>query len=145
MCRIALFLCLKLFPCLLLRITWQEGSACCRANCGTLQQSACPKRVLVVPTRAIPFRAPSLSHLYAHLPRRFTVRVRLEGNSNAACMSEYWFVSGPRSHRFLCLAAGTGLGVGIAIDGRPLRFAYECLGDIGHVIVQPNGPLCTCG
>jgi glucokinase len=80
-----------------------------------------------------------------HLAQRFNMRVELEVDSNAACMSEYCFGSGRGSHRFLCLAAGTGLGVGIAIDGHPLRFAYECLGDIGHVIVQPNGPLCTCG
>jgi glucokinase len=80
-----------------------------------------------------------------HLARRFEMRVELEVDSNAACMAEYCFGSGEGSRRFLCLAAGTGLGVGIAIDGRPLRFAYECLGDIGHVIVQPNGPLCTCG
>jgi glucokinase len=80
-----------------------------------------------------------------HLAGRFKMRVELEVDSNAACMAEYCFGSGRGSHRFLCLAAGTGLGVGIAIDGRPLRFAYECLGDIGHVIVQPNGPLCTCG
>jgi len=80
-----------------------------------------------------------------HLAQRFKMRVELEVDSNAACMAEYCFGSGRGSHRFLCLAAGTGLGVGIAIDGRPLRFAYECLGDIGHVIVQPNGRLCTCG
>jgi glucokinase len=80
-----------------------------------------------------------------HLAQRFDMRVELEVDSNAACMAEYCFGSGRGSHRFLCLAAGTGLGVGMAIDGLPLRFAYECLGDIGHVIVQPNGPLCTCG
>jgi glucokinase len=80
-----------------------------------------------------------------HLVQRFDMRVELEVDSNAACMAEYCFGSGRGSHRFLCLAAGTGLGVGMAIDGLPLRFAYECLGDIGHVIVQPNGPLCTCG
>jgi glucokinase len=90
---------------------------------------------------------PWLEHfpLRDHLARRFEMRVELEVDSNAACMAEYCFGSGQGSHRFLCLAAGTGLGVAIAIDGRPLRFAYECLGDIGHVIVQPNGPLCTCG
>jgi glucokinase len=83
--------------------------------------------------------------LREYLAERFNMRVELEVDSNAACMAEYCFGSGRGSHRFLCLAAGTGLGVGIAIDGRPLRFAYECLGDIGHIIVQPNGPLCTCG
>ncbi|MFL6354450.1 MAG: ROK family protein [Bryobacteraceae bacterium] len=80
-----------------------------------------------------------------HLAQRFDMRVELEVDSNAACMAEYCFGSGRGSHRFLCLAAGTGLGVGMAVDGLPLRFAYECLGDIGHIIVQPNGPLCTCG
>jgi glucokinase len=80
-----------------------------------------------------------------HLANRFNMRVELEVDSNAACMAEYCFGSGRGSHRFLCLAAGTGLGGGMAIDGVPLRFAYECLGDIGHVIVQPDGPLCTCG
>ncbi|MGI8958490.1 MAG: ROK family protein [Bryobacteraceae bacterium] len=79
------------------------------------------------------------------LAQRFEMRVELEVDSNAACMAEYCFGSGRGSHRFLCLVAGTGLGVGMAIDGHPLRFAYECLGDIGHIIVQPNGPLCTCG
>jgi len=83
--------------------------------------------------------------LREHLANRFDMRVELEADSNAACMAEYCFGSGRGSRRFLCLTAGTGLGAGMAIDGLPLRFAYECLGDIGHIIVQPNGPLCTCG
>jgi glucokinase len=33
----------------------------------------------------------------------------------------------------------------MAVDGRPLRIAYGCLGDIGHVIVERDGPLCACG
>ncbi len=80
-----------------------------------------------------------------YLADRFNMRVELDADSNAACMAEYCFGSGRGSRRFLCLAAGTGLGVGVAIDGFPLRFAYECLGDIGHIIIEPNGPLCSCG
>jgi predicted NBD/HSP70 family sugar kinase len=60
-------------------------------------------------------------------------------------MAEWCFGSGRGSKRFLCVTSGTGLGVGMVIDGHPLRFAYGCLGDIGHIIVKPNGPLCTCG
>jgi glucokinase len=33
----------------------------------------------------------------------------------------------------------------MTVDGEPLRFAYGCLGDIGHIIVEPGGPLCSCG
>lgn len=80
-----------------------------------------------------------------HLAEHVRIPVELEVDSNAACMAEYCFGSGRGSRRFLCLAAGTGLGVGMAINGVPLRFAYECLGDPGHIILQRDGPLCTCG
>lgn len=83
--------------------------------------------------------------LKERLAQRFDFPVELEVDSNAATMAEYHFGSGRNSKRFLCLTCGTGLGVGMTVDGIPLRFAYGCLGDIGHVIVQPNGPLCMCG
>ncbi len=81
----------------------------------------------------------------ARLMDRFDLPIELEVDSNAATMAEYRFGSGQKSKRFLCITSGTGLGVGMTVDGVPLRFAYGCLGDIGHIIVQPNGPLCTCG
>jgi predicted NBD/HSP70 family sugar kinase len=83
--------------------------------------------------------------LHERLAERFDLPIELEVDSNAACMAEYYFGSGQQSRRFLCVTAGTGLGVGMAIEGQPLRFAYGCLGDIGHIIVQPEGPLCSCG
>lgn len=73
------------------------------------------------------------------------LRIELEVDSNAATMAEYRLGSGRESRRFLCITCGTGLGVGMSVDGSPLRFAYGCLGDIGHVVVDRNGPLCSCG
>ena len=73
------------------------------------------------------------------------LQIALEVDSNAATMAEYQFGSGKGSRRFLCLTCGTGLGVGMTIDGVPLRFAYGCLGDVGHTVVSRDGPLCTCG
>lgn len=72
-------------------------------------------------------------------------RVLMEVDSNAAAMAEYRFGSGQQSRRFLCVTVGTGIGVGMCIEGIPLRFAYGCLGDIGHIIVDRNGPECNCG
>ena len=83
--------------------------------------------------------------LLERLRSRFQMPVELESDSNSACMAEHRFGVGQKSRRFLCVTAGTGLGVGMAVDGEPLRFAYGCLGDIGHVIVEPNGPVCYCG
>lgn len=76
---------------------------------------------------------------------RFDMPVELEIDSNSACMAEYQLGSGHGSKRFLCVTVGTGLGVGMTVDGKPLRFAYGCMGDIGHILVKKDGPLCTCG
>ncbi|MBV8898293.1 MAG: ROK family protein [Acidobacteriaceae bacterium] len=83
--------------------------------------------------------------LRAHLAREFETRVELEVDSNAAAQAEQRFGSGQDSKRFLCIAVGTGLGVGMIIGGEPLRFSYGCLGDAGHVVIQRDGPLCPCG
>lgn len=83
--------------------------------------------------------------LRSRIASRFDLPIELEVDSNAAAMAEYLFGSGRDSQRFLCVTSGTGLGVGMVIDGVPLRFAYGCLGDMGHLIVQRDGPLCTCG
>lgn len=77
--------------------------------------------------------------------RELESRVELEVDSNAAALAEQQLGAGRGSARFLCITIGTGLGVGMIIDGEPLRFAYGCMGDAGHIIVQPNGPLCSCG
>src|SRR5271170_1666896 len=73
------------------------------------------------------------------------LRVHVEADSNAACLAEYLFGEGRSSRRFLCLTGGTGLGVGMVIDGRLLRIAHGCMGDAGHIIVSPEGPACSCG
>jgi glucokinase len=71
--------------------------------------------------------------------------VTLEVDSNASCLGEYRFGAGRGSARFLCLVSGTGLGVGMIIDGALVRFMGECIGDAGHVVVDANGPECPCG
>ena len=83
--------------------------------------------------------------LKKRMAERFSFPIELEVDSNAACIAEARFGAGKGSSRFLCLTCGTGLGVGMTIDREILRFAYGCMGDAGHVIVQPQGPLCTCG
>jgi len=73
------------------------------------------------------------------------VTVALEVDSNASCLGEYRFGAGRGSERFLCLVAGTGLGVGMIFGGALVRFMGECIGDAGHVVVDANGPECPCG
>jgi glucokinase-like ROK family protein len=40
---------------------------------------------------------------------------------------------------------GTGIGAGIISNGKVYRGANGCAGDIGHICVQKDGPICPCG
>ncbi len=90
---------------------------------------------------------PWLEHapLAAVLRDALRLPVFVEADSNAACAAEYIFGQGRGASRFLCMTGGTGLGVGMVIDGGLLRIAHGCMGDAGHIILSPTGPLCSCG
>ncbi len=46
---------------------------------------------------------------------------------------------------FLFVKVGTGIGCGIHLGGRVYRGSDGCAGDIGHIQVDPGGPVCSCG
>jgi glucokinase len=73
------------------------------------------------------------------------IECRLEVDSNASTVAEYQHGAGRGAQRLLGIIVGTGVGGGVIIEGRLLRFTGECSGDIGHVIVDPNGRMCSCG
>jgi predicted NBD/HSP70 family sugar kinase len=49
------------------------------------------------------------------------------------------------AENLLFVKIGTGIGCGIFVNGAPYRGADGCAGDIGHVQVDPDGPVCSCG
>jgi glucokinase len=83
--------------------------------------------------------------LRATLEERFDLTCRLEVDSNASTVAEYRFGAGRGSARLLGVTVGTGLGGGVIIDGQLLRYTGACAGDLGHIILDPRGPQCTCG
>ena len=83
--------------------------------------------------------------LKRYISQHFALPIELEIDSNAACMAECHFGFNQPPGRFLCLTVGTGLGVGMTVDGELLRFSHGCMGDPGHIIVDPSGPPCSCG
>ena len=76
---------------------------------------------------------------------RFEVDCHLEVDSNATTMAEYRFGMGRGKTNLLGMVFGTGVGGGVIVGGKLLRFTGECVGDIGHIIVAPGGRPCTCG
>lgn len=79
------------------------------------------------------------------LEERLSLGCHLEVDSNAAAIAEYRHGAGQGSKRLLGVTVGTGLGGGVIIDGQLLRYTGECAGDLGHIIVDRKGRLCTCG
>lgn len=74
--------------------------------------------------------------------------VVVENDVNAAAMGATTLLTGYGDHRppdLAYLSIGTGLAAGLVLDGRPRRGSHGAAGEVGHVSVDPAGPLCRCG
>jgi glucokinase len=75
----------------------------------------------------------------------FGVPVHVDNDVRAATLGEYQFGAGKGFRHFLCLTLGTGIGSGMLLDGRIYAGATGGSGEIGHMVVDPDGIPCTCG
>lgn len=71
--------------------------------------------------------------------------VTLEKDTTAAAVGELWTGHGPTDDSFLFVYLGTGIGAAEARDGDVVRGSSRNLGEVGHIIVDPDGPACACG
>lgn len=71
--------------------------------------------------------------------------VTLEKDTTAAAVGELWTSQGAPDDSFVFIYLGTGIGAAVARDGDVIRGSSRNLGEIGHIIVDPDGPACTCG
>jgi glucokinase len=71
--------------------------------------------------------------------------VQVDNDANLAAYAEYRFGAGRGYRHMLLVTVGTGIGGGLVFDGRLFRGAHGFASEIGHVIVEPGGPLCGCG
>lgn len=69
----------------------------------------------------------------------------LENDANAACYGEYRFGAGKGFRHILYVTLGTGIGGGIMIDEKIYWGASGAAGEVGHIIIDENGPPCNCG
>jgi predicted NBD/HSP70 family sugar kinase len=79
---------------------------------------------------------------------RLRVPVTLENDVRAAAVGAYEHLrstSEPGLRSLAYLGIGTGMAAGLVVDGRLHRGRDGMAGEIGHVVVQPDGPRCRCG
>ncbi|MDM7852852.1 ROK family protein [Pseudochrobactrum kiredjianiae] len=71
--------------------------------------------------------------------------VTVENDANAAAVGERLFGAGHAISSFAMIYFGAGVGLGLIQDGVPFRGAFGNAGEIGHIVVAPNGKACACG
>ncbi|WP_329113528.1 ROK family transcriptional regulator [Streptomyces sp. NBC_01353] len=83
--------------------------------------------------------------LTALCPGRPELRVASDNEANVAALAELWFGALGDARSFVHLTGEIGVGGAIVVNGELLRGAHGFAGEIGHMAVDAEGPLCRCG
>ncbi|WP_298010101.1 ROK family protein [Anaerolinea sp.] len=76
---------------------------------------------------------------------RFKIPTLLGNDANLAAMGEWKFGAGRGYQHLLYMTVSTGIGGGVIEDGKLLLGYKGLAAEIGHITVDPSGPLCGCG
>jgi len=76
---------------------------------------------------------------------RVKQEVTIDNDGNMAALGEARYGAAKGARDFLMITVGTGVGGGIFIDGAPYRGSRGLGGELGHTVVELDGPLCPCG
>ncbi len=79
------------------------------------------------------------------LSAHFHVPVHLDNDANLAALGEWKYGAGQGHDNVLYLTISTGIGGGVITGGRLLQGFHGLAAELGHVTLDPQGPLCSCG
>ena len=90
---------------------------------------------------------PFLSMLYAEFARLgiAAVNIHLQNDADAAALGEYEFGGGSSDDPLIFVNCDVGVGAGIVLNDRLFTGFLGAAGEIGHSVLQVDGPLCSCG
>jgi glucokinase-like ROK family protein len=100
--------------------------------------------------RGVAIQAPNLpgwenTPLVEIFNKEFELYSALENDAKAMALGEARFGAGRDAKNIFAMYLGRGIGGGFIIDGELYRGTLSISGEIGHVTVNPSGPLCSCG
>lgn len=72
-------------------------------------------------------------------------KVHLANDADMAGLGEFHRGAGRGTRNMVYITWSTGVGGGLIVDGKLHRGAHGTAGEIGHMIVDPNGPIDRCG
>jgi glucokinase len=79
------------------------------------------------------------------MAERHGLPVAIDNDANAAAIGEWRAGAARGAQNVVMLTLGTGVGGGLIVDGRPCRGATGAGAELGHVVVEYDGPRCPCG
>jgi predicted NBD/HSP70 family sugar kinase len=84
--------------------------------------------------------------LLAALRAEFQIEITLDDRARAVALALHLLVPENRCYpSAIYVQIGTGIGAGIFVNGRMLRGATLAGGELGHIVIDRKGPLCSCG
>ncbi len=93
----------------------------------------------VVLSTNLPLRDVPLRDL---LGERYGVPVAIDNDANVACLAEFRYGAGTGTSEMIMLTLGTGIGGGIVTNGHLYRGASGAAGELGHMLIDYDGPRC---
>jgi predicted NBD/HSP70 family sugar kinase len=81
----------------------------------------------------------------AEMEARLGVPVQIENDANAGALGEKLFGAGRGVDDLVYVRLSAGIGAGMILSGRPYHGSLGVAGEIGHVLIDPKGPICRCG
>ncbi|KIX12014.1 hypothetical protein X474_21170 [Dethiosulfatarculus sandiegensis] len=79
------------------------------------------------------------------LSEMFDLPTAVENDANLHALGEFTHGAGKDVDSMACLTLGTGVGGGIIMQEMLLKGPLGLAGEIGHMVVEPNGRRCACG
>ena len=83
--------------------------------------------------------------LIDYLTDRFALPGILLNDAHVATLGEYWVGAGQHVRHMIYITVGTGIGGGLMINGHLHRGVGLLSGEVGHQVIDLNGPQCYCG
>lgn len=83
--------------------------------------------------------------LAPNLSKHFGVPVYLDNDANMAALGEWQYGAGKGHHDLVYITISTGIGGGVISSDRLLQGFHGMGAELGHMIIDPNGPPCGCG
>jgi len=80
-----------------------------------------------------------------HLEELWQLPVSIGNDAELGALGEWAYGAGRGENNLAYIKVGTGVGAGLLLDGQIYRGATGTAGEIGHITIDENGPLCTCG